>query len=175
MLEKVKSKIAEFILLRRVNKHQREPSTFNNFVSNSKNILIIVPNVIEEFEQINEITKHLIASGKKIKLLIRESQSSEIVEIKNVKKITYNNTDKSWINLPVKDFRKSKLNKSIDIIIDLNRDTNIFMSAVTALHPAPYKVGFVKKNSDKYYNFQIPDQINTEISYRNLLNSFQMF
>ncbi|MCK5455784.1 MAG: hypothetical protein KAI45_01580 [Melioribacteraceae bacterium] len=61
------------------------------------------------------------------------------------------------------------------MVIDLNRDVDIFSSALANVPLSDFRIGFVKKDSDSFYNFQIPNEINPEKSYRNLLNSLRMF
>ena len=65
--------------------------------------------------------------------------------------------------------------KSFDIVIDLNIEENLFYSAAANIFKSEFRIGFVKNDSDLYYNFQIPHEINNEFSYRNLLNSLAMF
>ena len=84
--------------------------------------------------------------------------------------------DITKFGLPTKSYI-DKLNEyKFDVLIDLERDDNLFLTAVTSLINAKYKVGFKKAEVDNLYNFQlINTKINSEISYRNLLNSLKMF
>jgi hypothetical protein len=63
-----------------------------------------------------------------------------------------------------------------DVIIDLNREEEIFYTYITKALNAPVKIGFVNSDSDNYFNMQIAHSKNgPEISYNNLLNCLKMF
>jgi ADP-heptose:LPS heptosyltransferase len=83
--------------------------------------------------------------------------------------------NKTKLGLPNK-FLINKIKKyKFDLIIDLNLEYDIFSLVLSTIPEANFRVGFVKKNSDYFYNYQIPQEINSEKSYRNLLNSLRMF
>jgi ADP-heptose:LPS heptosyltransferase len=66
--------------------------------------------------------------------------------------------------------------KEFDVVIDLNINENIFYSVITSMANTRFRVGFKKRNSERFYNLIIiNNEIKPEISYRNLLNSLQMF
>lgn len=83
--------------------------------------------------------------------------------------------NKTKIGLPNKELVSKVKKHTFDLVLDLNRDNDIFSSAMGNIPLSGFRIGFVKKNADYFYNFQIPNEINPEKSYRNLLNSLRMF
>ena len=84
--------------------------------------------------------------------------------------------DVSKLNLPSNKLMNELAGKSFNAVIDLNRGENLFCSFASNLVESPMRIGFKKKNSDKFYNIQINDsEDNPQISYKNLLNCLQMF
>jgi hypothetical protein len=63
-----------------------------------------------------------------------------------------------------------------NVSIDLNRKDNLFHSYSVCVVKTRLKIGFVKNDSDKFYNLQIINhEDNPEISYENFLNCLKMF
>lgn len=84
--------------------------------------------------------------------------------------------DISRLGLPNKPLKEKLLNQKFDVLIDLEREDNLFLVSVVSLMKAKFKVGFKKNAVENLYNFQLVNsKINSEISYRNLLNSLKMF
>jgi hypothetical protein len=109
-------------------------------------------------------------------IVVPEYKYSLLQNKSKLRPITYTKNDINFFNLPSQKLLDEIGAKSFDILIDLNRNENLFCSALSKVVDAEYKVGFTKLNSDRYYNFQIEaNKINSEISYRNLLNSLKMF
>jgi ADP-heptose:LPS heptosyltransferase len=84
--------------------------------------------------------------------------------------------DINKLKLPSKRLEKEFRILKFDVVIDLEKEENLFNSLLVCIVNAPVKVGFRKKNSDKFYNLQIDNmEVNPEIFYKNLLNCLQMF
>ncbi len=174
MFENLKKKITEFIALNGVKKIVDLEKDFNKFFSKSKKILLILPTVQEDVNHSIELYSQLKLKGKDIKLL--RIAPVKISDLNTVEIVNLMETDFSRLNLPNKDFFKRINSTKFDIVIDLERTNNLISGYITKKINADFKVGFKKENSDLYYNFQVTNSvINSEISYRNLLNSLLMF
>ena len=174
MLENFKNGIAGRLLAGHIRKKNYPEVNFSNFFSNSATILIILPDDESEFVRIREIIDELISQNKSVYVFLPEHKVS-LLNHNTVKKITFTEEDTSRLGLPKKEFVSKYAEKQFDIVIDLNMYDNLFYSAISNYFESGIRVGFVKNNSDLYYNFQVPNGINSENSYRNLLNSFKMF
>ncbi len=84
-------------------------------------------------------------------------------------------TDKTKLGLPSKDLINRISKYKFDLVFDLNTEPNLFASAITNIPKSVFRIGFIKEKSDLFYNYQIPNEINSEKSHRNLLNSLRMF
>ena len=84
-------------------------------------------------------------------------------------------TDKTKIGLPNKELIGKIKKHTFDLVLDLNIEDDVFASAIANIPLSDFRIGFIKENADYFYNFQIPNEINREKSYKNLLNSLRMF
>ena len=63
-----------------------------------------------------------------------------------------------------------------DVIIDTNREENLFYGYIAKFLNTNVKIGFVHSDSDNYFNFQVVNKQNDpETSYKNLLDCLKMF
>ncbi len=175
MFENIKHKTAEFIVKKKYLRKQSSNINFNNFISSSSDFLIILPGPIEDFENSIEVVRYLSIHKKNVSVFLAENREKNIPEIPNLKKLFFNENELSKLGLPKNSLTERLKKDTYDIVIDLSRGDDLFSSTITNIPLSSYRVGFKKKNSDIYYNFQIPSKINSENSYRFLLNSFEMF
>lgn len=174
MFENLKYRLAQYTALKSFKKVEEDEKEFNKFFSNSTKFLLIIPTVQEDVNNCLDFYHKLAEMNKNIKLLriapvkIADLNTTDIINLKE--------TDFSRLNLPNKNFLKQLKSEKFDISIDLELNNNLIAGYLTKHSNAFYKVGFKKENSDLYYNFQVSKStINSEISYRNLLNSLLMF
>ena len=67
------------------------------------------------------------------------------------------------------------LMKKYDVVLDLNRQEQLFYTYVSGVMGAAVSIGFAKSFADKVYNIQIANsETNPKISYENLLNCLKM-
>ncbi|MEE9432225.1 MAG: hypothetical protein V3V16_14340 [Melioribacteraceae bacterium] len=151
-------------------------SNFNHFITDAFDYLIILPSNEMDFSNSFDVAKYFSIHKKNVTLFIPDLKRNLVNLTNRYNIIDYNLNDVSKLGLPNKDYI-TELNKhSFDVLIDLEREENIFISAITGLVKAKFKVGFKKNEIDNLYNFQvINSKLNSEISYRNLLNSLKMF
>ena len=90
--------------------------------------------------------------------------------------IEYEIRDISKIKLPKKKLISKLSERNFDVVIDLNRNENLFYSFAVSQIKTKLKIGFEKKGSDKFYNFQIAcKKKEPEEAYKYLVNCLQMF
>lgn len=175
MIEKTKQLLRRLLLKKILKKKPVDQSKFNNFIRNSSKILLILPDDQDNWKFLMQTFDFLLKSEKKLSLFLPENRFGSMPLKQKVHSLTYNDNDVSRFYLPGKSLSRKLRYHSFDVIIDLNIEENLFYSAVANLVKSNFRIGFIKSDSDLYYNFQIPHEINNEISYRNLLNSLAMF
>ncbi|MBU0558546.1 MAG: hypothetical protein KJ799_03195 [Bacteroidetes bacterium] len=175
MFEKIAKKIGRFLLHRFLAKQIKEELNFNLFLANSAKVLFVLPENDQDFRQAFDMIRYFQSKKKNITLFLAGHRFNLLGELIKLKTILYDAEDITKTNLPGKSLESKLKNLEFDIVIDLNYSQNVFFTSVSNLPQSKYKIGFKKEFSDKYYNFQVPFKINSEISYGNLLNSLKMF
>lgn len=176
MLESVKRKIGKFMVSQRYLKGGGELRTFNKFFTEARDIVILMPFDDKDFPKAEKFISKLYALGKNLTLVLPQHKTNLIQGRQNYKLIEFSSGEINKFELPEKVFIAKINGKEFDIIIDLSSKESNFLLSVLFEINSPFRVGFKKNNSDKYYNFQTNyDEINTDISYENLLNSLSMF
>jgi hypothetical protein len=175
LFENLKKKIGYFLLRKTMIKNLEE-SNFNQFVTSANNYLVIFPTDDMDFHNGIDIAKYFTIHKKNVTVLIQDIKRNLVNLTNNFNIIEYGINDISKFGLPNKKFITELSKYNFDILIDLERDENLFINGVTSSVKAKYKVGFKKNEIENLYNFQIINpKLNSEISYRNLLNSLRMF
>ncbi len=176
MFETLKKRIASFLVKRRYLSQKREIKSFNEFITNSHYVIFIMPSNEKEFSNCFDIIKYFQIHKKIITLFLPESDVNLIPDKDYYRLITYSFNELNKFGLPSL-VLKNKLNKNkFDVLIDLNLEEDNFYTAIVGEISAKYRIGVNKKKSSQIFNFQINcSKNNSEISYRNLLNSLQMF
>lgn len=176
MFKGIKTSIARFILLKKLKRKNDYTISFKNFLIKSESVLVVMPVSDTDMIFTFDILQHLVNRGKKISVYIDEARKNKAHDLNRYEVLTFGENDLNSYNMPAKDFTEKLKSAKYDIVIDLNRDENLLMCAVTNYVDARYRIGFEKENADEYYNMQVPkSKNNAEISYRNLLNSLKMF
>jgi hypothetical protein len=176
LFEEYKNRLGYFILKKKLIKDFNSTNSFKNFIGNSSNYIIILPLNDSDFNNSFDIVKYFNLHKKNVTLFLPDHKVNTNNIIQNYNCISYNFDDTSKCGLPTKSFGQKIGGYNFDVLIDLERESNLFLVAVTAIVKAKYKVGFKKSEIDNIYNFElINNKINSEISYRNLLNSLKMF
>lgn len=176
MLDDVKNKLGFYILRKKILKEYDSTYSFNDFVGKSFNYLITLPLNDTDFKNSFDIVKYFKIHKKEITLLLPEHKVNTINITGNYKYISYDLNDITRFGLPTKSMIEKINENKFDVLVDLERENNLFLAAVACLVDAKFKVGFKKPEIENLYNFQLVNtKINSEISYRNLLNSLKMF
>ncbi|MCU7493954.1 MAG: hypothetical protein HF314_03070 [Ignavibacteria bacterium] len=153
-----------------------KPQSFSGFVGDASSFLIVMPDGDEDFGNALEFADTIRKKGKKVSLLAKEDKLSDLIQTKRFRYIKVNPSDKTRLELPNKKFALMLRREKYDVVIDLNIPENTYCSVAANLVNSKFRIGFMKRHSDRFYNMQIANnEINSALSYRNLLNSLQMF
>lgn len=170
MFDAIKVFIGRYFLHK--NLYPSSPLHFNNFIKNSKTFLVIFSDLDEHYNYCLQIVDYLTSINKDVTVICKSKLSNLSG---NLKIINYDNQALNWYKLPTKEFI-DKIKGNYDVSIDLNLEDNIFSSYIITMLKTKFRVGFKNKYSDIYYNFIVEkEKNNTEISYKNLLNSLRVF
>ena len=176
MFENLKLKLAHYTTRKKYLKKNLEPIVFNKIISNALEFLILMPEDDKEFYHSVELLQYLNIHRKNVTIFAAEHKFNLIPEKEKYKFISYTQTQKNKFNLPDPILVNKLKDKSFDVVIDLNRNENIFFSAVTNIVNSNLRMSYIKERSEGYYNFQFAETGNDpEVSLRNLINFLQMF
>jgi hypothetical protein len=176
MFTGIKNKIAHYIIRKKILQDSGEHKYFNNFIQNSGKIFVIMPFEESNFNASLAVLKFLLDKGKNTTLFISGEKLNLIPDKKKFEILTYVPAQRTRLNLPGKELMKKLGKSAYDIVIDLNCMQSVFSCAVACAVNSDFRIGFLNSKYEQYYNFLVPNGKNkSEISYRNLLNSLQMF
>lgn len=165
-----------FVCFRLYSRKKSAAENFSGCIRDAKEILIIMPEQEADFELALRLAESRFFAGKKVSLLVRDVKVSSLKSRSKLPCISVDAASINRIKLPARNFSESLKSRKFDVIIDLNLAENVFFSVLSMIMNSKFRVGFKKKYSDKFYNFIIVNnEINSEFSYRNLLNSLEMF
>jgi hypothetical protein len=174
--ESFKKKIGYLYILKKFKDQQREVLSFKDFFNHANDLLIILPDTETEFRNSLDVVYALAEAKKNIKLFIRDYRVSLVARKNTVSYFDYNFKDFTKLYLPTKTLLDNIYDKKFDIVIDCNLFEDVFTSAVVASINSKYKIGFKKGKTDRFFNvLLVNNENNPAFSYRNLLNSLQMF
>ncbi|MBK8945490.1 MAG: hypothetical protein IPM32_09510 [Ignavibacteriae bacterium] len=150
--------------------------SFNNFIEESLDYILILPLNDNDFNNSLDVAKYFQIHKKNVTLYLPEHRKNLVRLPNNFNAITYSFDNLTKLGLPNKQLKEKIDNQKFDVLVDLEREENLFLVSSVTLINAKFKVGFKKYNVENLYNFQLVNtEINSEISYRNLLNSLKMF
>lgn len=176
MLENIKLKIAHFVIIRKYIKKMEVPITYNKVISGSMNFFIIMPKDDKDFFHSLELIRYFQIHHKIITLFLPEHKYNLIPEKEKYRYISYHNEQVNRFNLPKKSLVQRLNGKEFEIVIDLNRNEDLFFSAVSNIVQTKLKVGFNKERSENYYNMQIrASNGDSELIYKRFLEFLLMF
>lgn len=142
----------------------------------STEFLILMPDDDLDFNEAVEVIKYLKGLHKNVSLFLRDYRVSLLHSREKFNYIEYGVNDFNKFYLPGKRITEALKDKKYEVMLDLNLKENIYAGIAGIIINCNYKIGFKKKDTLSCYNFQlINNENNSAFSYRNLLNSLQMF
>lgn len=176
MFDLIKLKIAHFIVNRKAKHSHIEKKSFKDLLKNSFRFLILMPANEVNFHKAIEVLKFFDKLNKETIVFTQDFRVNLLPQKYRSEAVDFSPIDVNKLKLPSQKLEKKFSALEFDVVIDLEKEENLFNSLLVCLINAPVKVGFRKSNSDKYYSLQIDNKDdNSEIFYKNLLNCLQMF
>ncbi len=176
MIEKIKHKLAHYLLSKKYLRNGNQQIVFTKIVTNSNNFFVILPFEDIDLNNSLDLIKYLIIHKKNVTVFLQEHKYNYFPAKDKVTFLTYNSEDISKLNLPSKVLYKNLKEKTYDVVIDLNRKENTFFSAVANVVDSKVRISFKKEKSEDYYNLLYEDFTNeSELAFRNFLNFLRMF
>lgn len=176
MLKSIKQMIARYIVNKKIKDIGYSQQSFCDLLKNSTRFFILMPDDEIHFNQAASVIIFFEKLNKDITVFTRDFRVN-LLPIKFRKlSINFGLEDITKLNLPSPALENKLKEYEFDLVLDLNKEENLFYSLITNLVRSQVRIGFKKNNSDKYYNLLIDNsEDNPEIIYKNLLNCLQMF
>ncbi len=176
MFEGIKKKYAHFVVRRKYLRKDTRPVLYNKILSGATDLLLIMPKDDKDFYHCHDILRYFLIHKKIITLFLPEYKYNLIPEKDKYKCISYMPVNINKIFLPTHHLIERLKNKEFDAVIDLNRNEDVFFSAVSNLVRSKVRVSFNKELSSNYYNMLISEKNEEpEAAYRSFLNYLKMF
>ena len=175
-IEKIKRNAGYYFALQKYGSIHLEKISFCKFIQESNDILIILPDDDVEFRNSLEAVYGLVEMKKNVVLFLRDYRISLITRKSGIGFIDYGIRDFTKLYLPAKTLLDKIAEKKFDTVIDLNLIEDIYAAIIVKSVDAKFKIGFKRGKTDLFYNILLINNENIPaFSYRNLLNSLQMF
>ncbi|MBT8378371.1 MAG: hypothetical protein KJN64_04005 [Ignavibacteria bacterium] len=176
MIEAIKEQAAKFILRQRTSQREFNQRNFSSVFKKSFSFLVLMPVDDKDFRLAGPILEYLKEQKKSVVVLTNDFKVSLLPTYLKANAMGHGIKDVTKLKLPARSIITKLSNMRFDVIIDLNRQQEIFYTYLTKALSVPLKIGFVYSESDNYFNMQIANSRNEpEISYKNLLNCLRMF
>ena len=176
MIEFFKEKISVFIIARKLKNNLKNQQDFSESLKRSGSFFVLMPEDEKDFRASFLILDHLDHLNKSLKILTRDYRVSLMPAKYRAKAIEFGVSQMNRLDLPNRKLVEKLTGMRYDGVIDLNRKEELFYSYASNLVNAKIRIGFAKKGSDRFYNFQISNNdTDSEKSYTNFLNCLKMF
>lgn len=176
MISSIKEKAARFIVNRRVPEREFAQRNFSSIFARTYSFLILMPSDESDFRFAFPVLEYLREQRKNIVVMTYDFRISLLKPYFKTNAIEHGVKDETQLKLPSKKLLSKLSNMRFDVIIDANREENLYYSYVAKALNSQVKIGFVRSDSDKYFNFQVINKQNDpETSFKNLLDCLKMF
>ncbi|MFZ2323563.1 MAG: hypothetical protein WAV89_07700 [Ignavibacteriaceae bacterium] len=176
MIELIKQKTARYLISKKLKNVVLNEQSFAASLKRSGVFLILMPEDEKDFRTCFFVLDYLEHINKTIKILTKDYRISLLPAKFRNKALEISIADMNKLDLPNHKLINKLAEIKFDGVIDLNRKDDLFFSYITNLVNAKLRIGFTKKGSDDYYNFQIANnEVDPEKSYNNFLNCLKMF
>ncbi|MBX3008735.1 MAG: hypothetical protein KF816_12000 [Melioribacteraceae bacterium] len=176
MFEKLKKRVAKFILARKYLKKNWEALNFRDSIKKSVTAFIILPSNDSDFHSAFQVVEYLFQNGKAITLCIKEHKYNEIPKNDRFKYLSYHFGQINRIGLPLKSVIDRFSHQNYDLVIDLNREEDLFLLSLLCEVKSSIRLGFHREGLDGYYNFLVGIAgMDAQKTYENLIKYLKMF
>ena len=176
MIELLKENISRLLISRKLKSHFISEHDFSEAFKRSGSFLILMPEDEKDFRASYVVLDYLEQVNKSLRILTRDYRISLLPAKYRNKATEFGVADLNRLELPTHKMIEKLSKMKFDSVIDLNRKEDLFYSYASNLVNSKTRIGFTKKGSDKYYNFQIANNdVDSNKSYNNFLNCLKMF
>jgi predicted Zn-ribbon and HTH transcriptional regulator len=176
MIDKIKENISRVLISRKLKNIVLNEQDFSETLKRAGSFLILMPEYEKDFRASFIVLDHLDHLNKSLKILTRDYRISLMPAKFRNRAIEFGIADLNKLNLPGNKLIEKLSEMKFDGVMDLNIKDDLFYSYASNVVNARIRIGFAKRGSDKYYNFQIAtNDTDSEKSYNNFLNCLKMF
>ena len=176
MMGTLKEKAARFIVNNRIPEVEFSQRNFSAIIAKTYSFLVLMPATETEFKFVFPILSYLREQRKNIVVMTYDFRVSLLQPYFKANAVEHGLKDETKLNLPAKKLLEKLTSMRFDVIIDTNREENLFYTYIAKYINTNLKIGFTRSDSDNYFNFQVVNKQNDpETSYKNLLDSLKMF
>ncbi len=176
MIDLIKEKFSRLFISRKLKSAVINEQDFSEAFRRAGSFFILMPDDEKDFRACFVILDYLDHLNKSLRILTRDYRISLLPAKFRNKTIEFGVADLSKLDLPSNKLIEKLSEMRFNAVMDLNRTDNLFFSYTANLVNARIRIGFSKKGSDKFYNFQIANNdVESELAYSNFLNCLKMF
>ena len=176
MISALKEKAAKFVIRKRVPGVKFNQRNFSGILARTYSFLILMPSKETDFRFVFPMLDYLREQRKNIVVMTYDFRVSLLQPYFKTNAIEHGLKDETKLSLPSRKLLEKLLSMRFDVIIDSNREENLFYSYIAKSLSTNIKIGFTRSDSDNYFNFQVVNKQNDpETSYKNLLDCIKMF
>lgn len=176
MFELIKKKTAELIVSGKLKHKNNQKLSFSSALKKSFSFLVLMPADEKDYRQSFQILDYLESQGKTLTILTNDFRVSLLPAKFRNKAIGFAVNEVSKLNLPTHKLTERLQEKLFDVVIDLNREENLFYSYTANIVKSKIRIGFKKRKADVYYNFVVEGSDSDSVkTYNNFLNCIKMF
>ncbi len=177
IIEKAKYNLGERKLNREIKKRDFPVMILSSFFTDSVDVLILLPSNDILFPLSLDVARFFKIHKKNVTLLLPEHKRNLLANNFDYSFITFGVNSVTNLYLPDERLISTVQQNDFDLFIDLETSNSIFYSAIAFNVKAKFKLTLFPKNGrENIYNLLLnTNETNYENSFRNLLNSIQMF
>ena len=176
MIGALKEKAARFVVNKKNPGVEFNQRNFSGIFSKTYSFLILMPANETDFRFVFPILDYLREQRKNIVVMTYDFRVSLLQPYFKTNAIEHGLKDETKLSLPSKKLLDKLMSMRFDVIIDSNREENLFYRYIAKSLNTNIKIGFTRSDSDNYFNFQVVHKQNDpETSYKNLLDCLKMF
>lgn len=176
MIESLKKQAARFIVNKKFTDKKFSEREFSKFFRKSFSFLVLMPSNDVDFHHSFVVLDFLKQNKKNIIALTHEHRISLLPPSYKPNAIGHGIKETNKLKLPSRSLLNRLAQIRIDVVLDLNRSEALYYNYIASFVNSTVKIGFVRSDSDRYFNLQILNKADDpDISYQNLLNCLKMF
>lgn len=177
IIEKVKYNIGKKIVLHQIRKQKSEEQRiFNNFYNRVKTVIILLPFDENLLKPAIEVARFLQIHKKYVTFFTQDYKRNLLPNYENFHFISYQQKDVSFFYLAKNEIISKFVNQNFDLLINLDRTECLFYASIISKIKAEIKISLKNDDFEDLFNLIFQSkETNPENSFKNLLNSFQMF